>query len=197
MTTYHTNMKEWKAKKAEVLREIERRKKAAREAKIKAAEDARHAVEIERLRSTNASTSRVVEKKPTLNSALEDTAGEPEVRKRSADVDKLPSEPKDTAAEKKAKAVEEDLKVKVKALENELDLNAVGNYDQYSGVGSSGHAVHAQTLVEDQFPLIEDPIIPPEPIKPLTHKEFVAKRIKNEHLPPGIVTLNDKRYLLR
>ncbi|KAF2099983.1 seven-hairpin glycosidase [Rhizodiscina lignyota] len=33
--------------------------------------------------------------------------------------------------------------------------------------------------------------------KPLTHEEFVAMRIKDERLPPGVTLLNDKRYLLR
>ncbi|KAK3305835.1 glycoside hydrolase family 47 protein [Chaetomium strumarium] len=46
---------------------------------------------------------------------------------------------------------------------------------------------------EDQTPLV----LPPAPQKPLTHEEFVTKRIQEEHIPSGFVSLNDKRYILR
>ncbi|KAK4237571.1 glycoside hydrolase [Achaetomium macrosporum] len=39
--------------------------------------------------------------------------------------------------------------------------------------------------------------LPSEPQKPLTHLEFVTKRIQEEHIPSGFVSLNDKRYILR
>ncbi|KAK4100391.1 glycoside hydrolase family 47 protein [Parathielavia hyrcaniae] len=39
--------------------------------------------------------------------------------------------------------------------------------------------------------------VPPPPAKPLTHKEFIAQRLEKERIPPGFVTLNDKRYILR
>ncbi|KAK3904682.1 glycosyl hydrolase family 47-domain-containing protein [Staphylotrichum tortipilum] len=48
----------------------------------------------------------------------------------------------------------------------------------------------------DQKPM-KDVSLPPAPEKPLTHQEFVERRIKNERIPSGFVTLNDKRYILR
>ena len=39
--------------------------------------------------------------------------------------------------------------------------------------------------------------VPPEPLKPQTHQEYVEERIKDERIPPGFITLNDKRYILR
>jgi mannosyl-oligosaccharide alpha-1,2-mannosidase len=40
-------------------------------------------------------------------------------------------------------------------------------------------------------------VLPPAPNKPLTHQEYIAQRLEKERIPPGFVTLNDKRYLLR
>jgi mannosyl-oligosaccharide alpha-1,2-mannosidase len=37
----------------------------------------------------------------------------------------------------------------------------------------------------------------PDPLKPLTHKEYVEARIKQEGLPPGFVSLRSKKYILR
>jgi mannosyl-oligosaccharide alpha-1,2-mannosidase len=39
--------------------------------------------------------------------------------------------------------------------------------------------------------------LPPEPIKPQSHLEYVNYRIKNEHIPSGFTDLRDKRYILR
>ncbi|KAK4124304.1 glycoside hydrolase family 47 protein [Parathielavia appendiculata] len=35
--------------------------------------------------------------------------------------------------------------------------------------------------------------VPPAPVKPLTHQEHIAQRLEKEHIPPGFVTLSDKR----
>jgi mannosyl-oligosaccharide alpha-1,2-mannosidase len=43
----------------------------------------------------------------------------------------------------------------------------------------------------------KDDIIFPDPARPLSHKEYVANRIKNENIQPGYVNINYKRYILR
>jgi mannosyl-oligosaccharide alpha-1,2-mannosidase len=37
----------------------------------------------------------------------------------------------------------------------------------------------------------------PDPLRPLSHKEFVEARIKQEALPPGFVTIRGRKYILR
>ena len=37
----------------------------------------------------------------------------------------------------------------------------------------------------------------PDPLRPLSHKEFVETRIKQEALPPGFVTVRSRKYILR
>lgn len=37
----------------------------------------------------------------------------------------------------------------------------------------------------------------PDPLRPLSHKEFVQTRIKQEALPPGFVTIRGRKYILR
>ncbi|KAL2176602.1 glycoside hydrolase family 47 protein [Thermothelomyces heterothallicus CBS 202.75] len=55
-----------------------------------------------------------------------------------------------------------------------------------------------QGISNNQQPMRSDKLVfPPAPMKPVTHKQYVAQRIENERIPPGFVTLTDKRYLLR
>ncbi|KAI1344413.1 glycoside hydrolase family 47 protein [Xylariaceae sp. FL0016] len=46
-----------------------------------------------------------------------------------------------------------------------------------------------------QIPLQEE--VDPDPLRPLSHEEYVANKIKNEKLPPGFVNVNFRRYILR
>lgn len=46
----------------------------------------------------------------------------------------------------------------------------------------------------DQKPLL---YIPPKPTKPQTHEEYIADQLNITHVPPGFVSLNDRRYILR
>ncbi|KAM7204633.1 Glycosyl hydrolase family 47 domain containing protein [Rhypophila sp. PSN 637] len=71
---------------------------------------------------------------------------------------------------------------KVEKLESELDLNSQGGY---------------QTRNEDVQKPVGEIYYPVEPLKPLTHEEFVEERIKRERLVPGFASLNDRRYILR
>ncbi len=86
----------------------------------------------------------------------------------------------------------------MQALENELDLNDIATNDAWANIDKSSSPFdYDQHQSQEQFPLIEEPIIPPEPVRPLSHEEYVANRLKNERLPPGFVSLTDRRYLLR
>ncbi|PBP18725.1 class 1 alpha-mannosidase 1a [Diplocarpon rosae] len=72
-----------------------------------------------------------------------------------------------------------------KSKEAELELE--------SFVNTSGH--RAEKPLSDLI----DPSAEtwPDPLRPETHKEYVAARIKNEGLPPGFVSLRSKAYILR
>lgn len=49
-----------------------------------------------------------------------------------------------------------------------------------------------------QTPLVDDEDrAQPDPVRPLTHEEYVASRIKNEGIPPGFVSIQSKHYILR
>lgn len=48
-----------------------------------------------------------------------------------------------------------------------------------------------------QQPISNELVLPPAPVKPSTHQEYVDQRLRNERIPPGFVTLNDRRYILR
>ncbi|KAJ4395077.1 hypothetical protein N0V85_006686 [Neurospora sp. IMI 360204] len=71
---------------------------------------------------------------------------------------------------------------KVNQIEDELDLNnnIAGHEQQY----------------QQQKPMLELHL-PLEPEKPLSHEEYVEDRIESLNIPPGFVSLNDKRYILR
>ncbi|GAW13559.1 hypothetical protein ANO14919_029460 [Xylariales sp. No.14919] len=48
-----------------------------------------------------------------------------------------------------------------------------------------------------QVPLQEDEDTEKDPLRPLSHEEYVANRIANEKLPAGFVDVNSKAYILR
>ncbi|KAI1505063.1 glycosyl hydrolase family 47-domain-containing protein [Biscogniauxia marginata] len=48
-----------------------------------------------------------------------------------------------------------------------------------------------------QIPLQEDEDEFDDPARPLSHEEYVAKKIENDKLPPGFLDVNFKRYILR
>ncbi|KAK4461088.1 glycosyl hydrolase family 47-domain-containing protein [Cladorrhinum samala] len=77
-------------------------------------------------------------------------------------------------------------------LETSLDLNAP------TGETTTTAESHNQTPSYDDETDNQKPIyVPPEPIKPLTHEEYIADKIERERLPKGFITLHDKRYILR
>jgi hypothetical protein len=50
----------------------------------------------------------------------------------------------------------------------------------------------APTLLYDDAP---PPLYSPE--KPMTHKEYAENTIKEERIPPGVINMPDRRYILR
>jgi mannosyl-oligosaccharide alpha-1,2-mannosidase len=48
---------------------------------------------------------------------------------------------------------------------------------------------------QSQKPLPEETL--PDPLRPLSHQEYVEARIKSESLPPGFVTIGSRKYILR
>ncbi|KXX76376.1 Mannosyl-oligosaccharide 1,2-alpha-mannosidase IB [Madurella mycetomatis] len=70
---------------------------------------------------------------------------------------------------------------KLKKLHDNLDLNS--------------NAASRQDTTEDSWDQkpISDLWLPPEPVKPLSHEEYIQQRLETEHIPPGFVSLNDKR----
>ncbi|KAL1884134.1 hypothetical protein VTK73DRAFT_6803 [Phialemonium thermophilum] len=74
---------------------------------------------------------------------------------------------------------------KTRNLAADLDLNNANGHRQQTYEGD-----REQT----SLPVLQKPI---EPTRPVSHEEYVADRIKQEHLPPGFVSLNDRRYILR
>jgi mannosyl-oligosaccharide alpha-1,2-mannosidase len=76
----------------------------------------------------------------------------------------------------------------VKKIGEELDFNTPSSS---TGHHNYGAADNSQTLLTDELEL------PYEPVRPQTHDEYVKERILNDHIPPGFVSLNDKRYILR
>ncbi|TPX18177.1 uncharacterized protein E0L32_002686 [Thyridium curvatum] len=100
---------------------------------------------------------------------------------------------------KKIKENLEMLKEKEKKLEAELDLNNAVGTEHYSGhrgymAGDTAGGAQDQTVMTDEA---LEALLPPEPMKPLTHAEYVSNRIKNERIPPGFTSLRDRRYILR
>ena len=82
------------------------------------------------------------------------------------------------------------IKEKMKKLEAELD-----RYDETTGRTSSSGAFGG---LVGQVPIDQAAInLPPRPVKPDTHEEYVQKLIIGEGLPPGFTRIGDRRYILR
>ncbi|KAK4653710.1 hypothetical protein QC762_0086420 [Podospora pseudocomata] len=79
-------------------------------------------------------------------------------------------------------------------LQNSLDLNSAPVTN--TNTSDDDWATTYSDDDDSQIPLTEL-TLPPEPIKPMTHEEYIADRLKNEIIPPGFTSLSDKRYILR
>lgn len=134
--------------------------------------------------------------------AEEPVTSAPSAKKHTKRVD-IPDNPSDIAAaeiaalEKKIAALEEQLRLSKNAGRNadSAQFDEDGQPSRsYSGYRSYSGDMDFQTLIVDED---DDELLPPEPIKPATHKEYVASRLKDEKLPPGYTDVGDPRYILR
>ncbi|KAH9905715.1 glycoside hydrolase family 47 protein [Xylariomycetidae sp. FL2044] len=79
----------------------------------------------------------------------------------------------------------------LKGAEQTSVLEDALNMDSFEDVKSStGNSRLSQTPIQIDG-TFEDPL------RPLSHTEYVANRIKNEHIPPGFVDVGYRRYILR
>ncbi|OAA64675.1 class 1 alpha-mannosidase 1a [Niveomyces insectorum RCEF 264] len=197
---YREDVKEWEAKKMEV-QQLQELRRETEERALRAAANA----EAEKLL------------RPVNDSSGADVVSAPNVHKRDGPVDGRSLPPSgDTVADPDTAAIDR----KVKALEHDLDLNSVSSSEIVGGAGAAGAGAGASAVSGaanngastktsssisgydqlqnslPQQPLV-DTTIPPEPIRPETHEEFVQHRIERDRLPPGFIDLNDRRYILR
>lgn len=127
----------------------------------------------------------------------DDIASRPAVQKRDLDEEAslLPTpDPSDdvppTLTVDPATLDQEAIKQKMKKLEAELN-----RYDQTTGRTSDSGAFGGTV---GQVPIDQAVInLPPRPVKPDTHEEYVQNLIVSEGLPPGFTRIGDKRYILR
>jgi len=169
MEEYYTSLAEWKEEVKELEEKEAKRKQA--EAEKRQEEARRRAAEEEERR-----------KRP-VNSTLPGQEATSAGQQRAASV----AEPKHKETVQKrdlgdsnevpAPAATES---NTQKLQDILDLNSNGSHGDDS----------------DQKPM-SDIQYPPAPKKPVTHQEYAERRVRDERIPSGFVTLNDKRYILR
>ncbi|KAK3385069.1 glycosyl hydrolase family 47-domain-containing protein [Podospora didyma] len=73
---------------------------------------------------------------------------------------------------------------KAEKAEDDIDLDSDAGYEGHPRQESSQRPISQIDL-------------PLEPIRPLTHQEYVEERIRKERIPPGFARLDDPRYILR
>ncbi len=167
MDDYNTNLASWK----EEIKQLEEK-----EAKQKQAEAQKRLEEAKR-RAADEEERRKRPVNSTLPGQEAATGGQP----RAASV----ADPKQDSVQKRELGDSNEAPAaagtqsQTQKLQDILDLNSNGHGDDL-----------------DQKPM-SDISYPPAPEKPVTREEYVEKRIKNERIPSGFVTLNDKRYILR
>lgn len=172
MLDYEERMKTWTKKKDEI--------KVLQQARIEELERERQAAENGELANNSSAPADAVE----IASAPETPSGAANIGKRALDAaDTTPV----TAAETIA------INEKEKTLQNDLDLNSVGS-NGAEGRAAVAAAPAANPLAKKPLP---DLVIPPMPVRPETHEEFVQNRIDGGNLIPGFVSMNDRRYILR
>lgn len=134
---------------------------------------------------------------PALNAPIgsESLKEEPaSLQKRQLDMPGQPPRPKLAAVDLKDKianpqTVPKELTPaekaqKQKELDTAAELAAIQTTAGHPGGKGGSELPHIEPLSEDPF-------------KPLTHEEYVDKRIKDMSLPPGFVTITSKKYILR
>lgn len=78
---------------------------------------------------------------------------------------------------------EKESMFKQKSANTEAELKSMAGGRQLEKGTNSQKPLPAETL--------------PDPLRPLSHKEYVESRIKKEALPPGFTSINARKYILR
>lgn len=78
---------------------------------------------------------------------------------------------------------EKESMFKQKSANTEAELNSMAGGRQLGKDATSQKPLPAETL--------------PDPLRPLSHNEYVESRIKQESLPPGFTSVRSKKYILR
>lgn len=103
----------------------------------------------------------------------------PSVHKRSAE------DASDSILERNRKAME------INEMTQELDFDVPPSH-RAGRNNDEAASNRSQTT-----PWKDKPRLPREPTRPQTHHEYVEQRLRSDRLPPGFVSLTDKRYILR
>lgn len=133
----------------------------------------------------------------------DDVASRPAVNKRDVDGEAslLPTpDPSEdapaTPAVDPATLDQQAIREKMKKLEAELNRFDATTGHTSSSSSSSSSGAFGGTV--GQVPIEQAAItLPPRPIRPDTHEEYVQHLIASEQLPPGFTRIGDKRYILR
>jgi mannosyl-oligosaccharide alpha-1,2-mannosidase len=112
---------------------------------------------------------------------------EPDIPSKSTQQDQ--TKPQDSKPDLISAATEKDRALKQKSDNTEAELE---------DIASSGRQAE-MPLVEHKLPKgdLDAQTLPPDPLRPLNHTEYVEARIKQNNLPPGFVTLKSRKYILR
>jgi mannosyl-oligosaccharide alpha-1,2-mannosidase len=98
---------------------------------------------------------------------------------------------KSSAAE--AENLEDDATKRSPVADKKAKSSAAGAED----LEDSDPAPGFEKLISDQFPLQDEDRDEEDPLRPLSHKEYVTNKIENENLPKGFVDVMSKAYILR
>lgn len=212
MENYHERVRLWETEKQQALRTEAERLQAAEEAARKALYPGETRPKTGQpsqepgVPAGYGGSNHVGSSSPASNAdgsprRYDDVASRPAVNKRQLDEEAslLPTpdtsdDVPPTMAVDPATLDQQAIKEKVKKLEAELK-----RYDETMGRTSSSSSSGAFGGTVGQVPIDQAVInlIPPRPVKPDTHEEYVQNLILSEGLPPGFTRIGDKRYILR
>ncbi|KAK4166587.1 family 47 putative glycoside hydrolase [Cladorrhinum sp. PSN259] len=192
MERYYEDKAEWKKAVEEAKKEEELRKKKAEEEEL--AEAKRKHEEAERKAEEASAKAR---HRPTNASEVitdlkqKDTGTIPAKLTRRDGFDEINAVVPATNQNVEARTDNNDL-------QSSLDINSNTDTTSFESHDNQTPGSSSDTYTDSTGMVHQKPIyVPPEPIKPLTHQEYVANRIKKERLPKGFIGLHDKRYILR
>lgn len=186
MEDYYVRKAEWKKQVEEIRQKEALRKQTEERKRREEAERKAAGVEDQDKRAahnpgTGSSDERTSSNRP-ISQAHNPTYGSEEGRGQSRSEFRKRDSPSDSDSRDTASGSSEE---NIRKLQQNLGFNPSDASERATSRDDS-----------DQKP-ISNLWVPPEPVKPLTHLEYVQQRLEKEHIPPGFVMLNDKRYILR